>query len=1206
VELKGIIKNMGLVPTAVTTVDQSSQHQELNRSAFSIRSCLPIVIALLILLFSSAYTLAQTTAGTILGTLKEQSGAVVTDTPVILTNLGTSETLRTVTNGTGNYQFVNVQPGNYRLTVSKQGFKTITREPIVLQVEGSLQINLTLELGNESQKVVVTARTPLVQAETTSLGAVVDERETTEIPLNGRNPMNLTALVPSVIPQGQSLQNPNGTNPFAWGNYQIGGGMANQSITFLDGAPINTEYINITALVPTQDSLQEFKVDTNNLSAEYGHLAGGAINFRTKSGTNSLHGAAWEYLRNKVLNANTFLNDQANLPNPAFTQNQYGFNIGGPVMIPHLYDGRNKTFFFVDWEGFALRQGQSFTETVPTAAERGGDLSELATPIYDPLTTCGASPGVACAPGEPLYNRTEFTGEVIPTARLNPTALAYLNQFFPMPNTAGGAGGVNNFIADASTGGNNYETVVHIDQNVSQRQHISGRYTYWTNNNLPIDPLGTGICQDRCGEIFSTNDFVFDDTYTFNNTTIMDLNVSYLRFVYNRSAKLNTYSLTQLGMPASLASQVQFPGPPIMSVSGFDTAGTFSSQGADSTITNATDNDRIAGNLTKFIGNHTLKFGGEFQRGTYNFAQTNISAGDFNFNNNFTAQNPITGVGGQGLASFLLGYPDSGSALTVVPVAGEQLYPALYATDVWRATQQLTVNLGVRWEDDLPWTERHNRQSYFDTTAVNPLLQAAGLSYPGSVELVDSSTRSSRYNVNNFAKQFSPRVGLSYAPTPDTVFSIGYGIFWLPTDIANALEPSSDSINSFSTPYTASTNGGLTPANNISNPFPGGLIPPPARDPSYQFDLLGTGPTEAFPNNPYAYAQQWNVGVQQQFGSSFVLDVAYGGAKGTHLPFYSLQQNQLPDQDLSLGSALSNLVPNPFYGIINPNYSLGGPTITAGQLLLKYPQYTGISIGGAGQGDSTYNSMQVKAQKRFANGASINAAYTWSKLISNTDTLTAWLEPATAGAYGGVQDNNNLKGEKSLSSNDATNRLVLSYVYDIPVGRGQAHLSNISRGADYVVGGWGLEGVTTLMSGFPLGFSTNSNLTGSYGGGSRPNVVPGCAKHIGGSSFQKAINGWFNTACFTQPPAYTFGDEGRNDSQLRASGVANWDTAAFKNFSVAADGRVQLQFRAEVFNLFNRVQYGYPGTTFGTAGFGIANSQYNLPRILQFALRVKF
>lgn len=1205
-ELKGILGNRDLVPAAVTTVDHSSQRHGFNRWAFSRGNCLPVAIALLILLFASAYTLAQTTAGTILGTLTEQSGAVVTNTPVTLTNLATGETLKATTNGDGNYQFVNVQPGNYRITASKQGFKTITREPINLQVEGSLKINLTLEVGNETQKVTVTARTPLVQAETTSLGSVVDERETTQIPLNGRNPMNLAALVPSVVPQGQSQQNPNGTNPFAWGNYQIGGGMANQSITFLDGAPINTEYINITALVPTQDSLQEFKVDTNNLSAEYGHLAGGAINFRTKSGTNSLHGSAWEYLRNKVLNANTFLGDQAHLPRPAFTQNQYGFNIGGPVMIPHIYDGRNKTFFFVDWEGFALRQGQSFTETVPTAAERAGNLSALATPIYDPTTTCGASPGVACAPGEPLYNRTEFPNETIPKPKLNPTAVAYLNQFYPMPNTAGTAG-VGNFVRNASTGGNNYETVVHIDQNVSQKQHISGRYTYWTNNNLPIDPLGTGICQDRCGETFSTNNFVFDDTYSFNSTTILDVNVSYLRFLYNRSALLSKYSLTQLGMPASLQAQVQFPGPPTMVISGFDTAGTFGSQGADSTITNATDNDRIAGNITKFIGNHTLKFGGEFQRATYNFAQTNISSGNFSFNNGFTASNPTSGVGGQGLASFLLGYANSGSALTVVPVAGEQLYPALYATDTWRATQRLTFDLGIRWEDDLPWTERHNRQSYFDTTAVNPLLQTAGLTrYPGSVELVSSSTRSSRYNINNDAKQFSPRVGLTYAPTPDTVFSLGYGIFWLPTDIANALEPSSDAINSFSTPYTASTNNGLTPANNISNPFPGGIIPPPARNPVFQYDLLGTGPTEALPNNPYAYAQQWNVGMQQQFGNSFVLDIAYGAAKGTHLPFYQLQLDQLPDQDLKLGNALNASVPNPFYGIINPNYSLGSTTVPAGQLLRKYPQYNGINSGGAGYGDSTYNSMQVKAQKRFANGASVNAAYTWSKLISNTDTLTAWLEPATAGAYGGVQDNNNLKGEKSLSSNDATNRLVLSYVYDIPVGRGQAHLSNASRGVDYLVGGWGLQGVTTLMSGFPLGLSTNQNLTNSFGGGSRPNVVPGCPREVQGSSFNRAINGWFNTSCFTAPPAFTFGDESRNDSVLRASGVANWDTALVKNFSVDKSGRAQVEFRAEVFNLFNRVQYGYPGTTVGTAGFGIANSQYNLPRLLQFALRVKF
>lgn len=1187
----------------------AQERRKLARKRFkpTSTSFVRIAWAVVILLLAGGYGRAQTTSGTILGDLTEQSGAVITNTQVTLINIGTTDTRQTMTNGSGFYQFVNVPPGSYRVTVTKQGFKTITREPIDLQVEGSVQINLTMEVGSETQKVTVTARTPMIQAGTVSLGLVVDQRETDEIPLNGRNPMNLTALTPSVVPQGQSMENPNGTNPFAWGNYQIGGGMANQSVTYLDGSSLNVEYDNLTAMVPTQDSLQEFKVDTNNLSPQYGRLAGGAINFRTKSGTNNLHGSLWEFLRNKVLNANDYFSNQAHLARPAFTQNQYGFNVGGPVFIPHLYDGRNKTFFFVDWEGFALRQGQTFTETVPTTAERNGDLSALQTPIYDPNTTCGASPGVACAPGETQYNRTAFPNEVIPTNRLNPTSLLYLKQFFPAPNTAGGPLGVNNFTANASVGGNNYETVVHIDQNVSEKQHISARYTRWTNTNLPIDPLGTGICQDRCLETFSTNDFVLEDTYTFNPSTILYMNVSYLRFVYDRTAKLNTYSLTSLGMPASLAAQVQYPGPPVMSISGFDTAGTFSSQGADSTITDANDNDHVEGSLTKFIGNHTLKFGGEFLRGTMNYAQTNISAGDFNFNNSFTAQNPETGVGGQGLASYLLGYAAGGTFNAVIPVAAEQLYPGVYANDDWRATPRLTVHLGIRWEDTLPWTERHNRLSYFDTTATNPLLSAAGISqYPGSVELVSSSTRSSRYNVNNDAKQFSPRLGLAYEATPNTVLSIGYGVFWLPTDVAFGLSPNGDSVNGFNTPYTATINNGLTPAGNpISNPLPGGVITPPGRNPNFQGILLGTGVTEAFPNNPYGYAQQWNVGVQQQIGSSFVVDVAYGGAKGTHLPFYSLNQNQLPDQDLKLGNALNASVPNPFKGIINPNYGLGAATVPAGQLLLKYPQYGGVSIAAAGQGDSTYNSLQVTAQKRFSKGASINAAYTWSKLISNTDTLTAWLEPAVAGAYGGVQDNNNLKAEKSLSSNDTRNRLVLSYVYDIPVGRGMKYLPNASRMVDYAVGGWGLEGITTLQSGFPLGFSTNQNLTNSFGGNSRPNYTAGCAKSTSGGAVSR-LNNWFNTACFTQEPAFTFGNEPRNDSELRAPGIAEWDTSLFKNFAVDKNGKVNVQFRAEVFNLFNRVQFGYPGTTQGTSNFGVINSQYNLPRILQFALRVNY
>jgi Carboxypeptidase regulatory-like domain len=1149
---------------------------------------------------------AQSTAGSIVGTLTDQSGGAVPETTVVLTSVATATTNESITDNSGYYQFVNIPPGNYKITVQKQGFKALTEGPFELQVEGSLRIGLQLQVGSASQTVTVSASSPLVQAETTSLGAVIDTRETTELPLNGRNPMSLAALVPGVVPQGGSQSNPNGQNPFAWGNYQIGGGFANQSATYIDGGPINTTYVNLTALIPTQDSLAEFKVDTNNLTADYGHLAGGAIAFSTKSGTNQLHGALWEYLRNKVLNANTYFANNAGQARPSFTQNQYGFNVGGPVYIPHVYNGRDKTFFFVNWEGFALRQGTTFVETVPTAAELTGNLSGLpgAPVLYDPLTTCTNSAG--CAGGLAYGERLPIPGNNLanaPQSSISPTALAYLKAFYPAPNTASSTG-VNNFTRNASSGGNNYETVVHIDHNFSEKQHLSARYTYWSNTNLPIDPYGTGICQDRCTEIFSNNDFVLRDSYAISPKTLLDVNLSYMRFVYNRKPSLASFSYASLGSGwAALAPSVQFPGPPVMSIQGFDTDGTFSSQGADSTIINASDNDRIAGNLTRIMGKHTFKFGGEFLRETFNYAQTNISAGDFNFNSGFTSQNANTNVGGAGLASYLLGYAHDGSFIEVIKTAPVKFYPALYVTDEWRVLPKATLHLGLRWEDDYPWTERFNNQSYFDTTAVNPLLSAAGITkYPGSMELVDSSTRSSRRNLNNDAKQFSPRLGLTYAAAQNTVFSVGYGLLWIPQDIGWSSAPNNNPINSFSTPYTASINSFFTPANSINNPVPGGISAAPGRN-GFQPILLGTGVTAVFPNNPYAYAQQWNVSIQQQFGSSLALDIAYAGAKGTHLIFGSLALNALPDADLGLGAAaLQTQVPNPFAGIINPSYGLGAATVPASQLLLKYPQYSGVNIASDGEANSTYNALQVKVQKRFTGGASIGAGYTLAKLISDTDTVTTWLEPSVAT---NIVDPNRPSLEKSLSSNDVRNRATIVYVYDVPVGHGRAILADAPRLVDSVVGGWGLEGLTTFQSGYPLGFSVNNNLNSFIGDNQRPNVAAGCARKGTGGAVSR-VNMWFNTSCFSQPAQFSFGNEPRNDTQITAPGIGNWDASVFKNVSVDKAERVSVQFRAEFFNLFNRVQFSYPNTSFGASNFGVINSQLNNPRLVQFALRLKF
>lgn len=1148
---------------------------------------------------------AQNTSGSVVGVVIDSSGASMASTDVVLTNLGTNAKRKENTNADGLYQFLNVLPGQYSVEVSKTGFKRILRSPVTVETQSTAKIDIALTVGDVSQTIEVTAQTPLLQPESSSLGQVVDQRKTTELPLNGRNPLNLVALVPSVVPQGGSMSNPNGQNPFAWGNYQIGGGMANQSMVWLDGSPVNGSYINITALIPSQDSLQEFKVATNNLSPEYGRFAGGVVNFTTKSGTNELHGTAYEFLRNKDLNANDFFNNRGGVERPAFTQNQFGFNLGGPVYIPKIYDGRNKSFFFVNYEGFRLRQGQASTQTVPTTAERNGDLGAYAaavgTSIYDPLTTCGTDPSRPCAAGVARGSRQPFAGNSIPTSRINPTSLKLLN-LYPAPNAAGDAKGNGNWVGNGSGGGNQNQTVARIDQNISDKQHLSARYTYWGNLNLPNDPFRNGVCQDRCTEKFNTNNFVLADTYSFSPTTIMEVRLSYQRFNYDRTPSSQGFDLTTLGWPSSLNSQVAFRNQPLPVINGFDLKGTFGSQGAGSVIIDRNDNYRAAGTITKIAGPHTVRFGAEFLRMTHNYVQTNTPSGIFNFDPDFTAANAITTAGsGAGIATFLLGYPTGGSAQTPNLVAGQQLYPAVFINDDWHVSPKLTLNFGLRWEHAGPWTERYDRLTYFNPDQPNSVLQAKGITVPGNIALVNSTGNSYRSNIAPNWHQYAPRVGLAYQITQHTVFRGGYGVFWLPNDVAWDYSPNNDPVNALSTPIQSPQFPGV-PITSISNPFPAGIAPPPGRNASYAQTLLGRGLTLSQINNPYGYAQQWNGDIQQQFGNGFLVDIAYGGSKGTHLPIDSPQINQLPDQYLSLGNGLTQTVANPYFGTVTaPGTALSQPNITVGQLLRPYPQFDNLTYAGQGVGNSTYHSLQVKAEKRFAAGASLLVAYTHSKLISDTDTITGWLE---SGGTGGVQNWNNRKLEKSLASFDTPDRLVVSYVLDIPVGKGRKFMSNANGFVNSAIGGWGVQGVTTVQSGFPLHFGTNVNNTNSYGGGSRPNYVAGCQKSVDGSA-QSRLNGWFNTACFTQPSIFTFGNESRTDPNLRAAGIANWDFSAFKNFYLKPE-RAYIQFRAEFFNIFNRVQFNYPNQTVANSAFGTVTSAQNNPRLIQFALRANF
>src|SRR5580693_6898962 len=507
-------------------------------------------------LFSPSLS-AQTTYGSIAGLVADSSGAAISGADVTLTNTGTAEKRVQQSGSDGLYSFVNLLPATYRIDVEKPGFKRISRPDLIVEVGQGVRLDLTMQVGDVSQTVEVTGETPQLQAESSSIGQVVEERKANELPLNGRNVFNLISLAPSVVPQGSATGTPVGVNPFGWGNYQVNGSFGNESAEYLDGQPLNIGYINLPVVIPTQDSIDEFKVQTSNTGADWGKFSGGVMNFSTKSGTNDLHGELYEYLRNRVLNANDPFNKGNELskgqPNktPSFTQNQFGANAGGPLWIPHLYDGRNKTFWFFSWEAFRLRQGASpVLTTVPTSPELAGDFSAPGiAPIMDPCggtVTSGACPNYTGPP-------TPFPGNIIPTSRLNPTSLA-LEKLWPAANTPCTSdnliGCKNNYSKSYATGGNQNQVVGRMDQTLGANQRIFFRYTYWNVLDLPQDPLGTGLCQDRCAEKYATSAAAIGYNYTITPNTIGSLNASLSRFAYNRAPNNAGFDLTKIGWPS--------------------------------------------------------------------------------------------------------------------------------------------------------------------------------------------------------------------------------------------------------------------------------------------------------------------------------------------------------------------------------------------------------------------------------------------------------------------------------------------------------------------------------------------------------------------------------------------------------------------------------------------------------------------------------
>lgn len=1160
-----------------------------------------------LILLSSVLMPASSTAfaqglvvGSLAGTLTDSGGGALPGATVVLIHEGTQDRREIRTDAEGYYQFVNLQPAAYRLEVEAAGFKRFVRSGITIAVNQSARIDVQMEIGTVTESVEVKADTPMLEPQTSSLGQVVDERKVRDLPLNGRNPLALVALVPSVVPQSGSQRAPAGQNFFAWGNFQIGGGTTNQSQSYLDGAPLNINYGNLLALVPTQDSLAEFKVQTNSLSAEFGRTAGGVINMATRSGTNRFSGTVYEFLRNRSLNANTFFSNRGGLERPPFVQNQYGAAGSGPII-------EDKLFFMANWEGYRQRTGRSLVLSVPTAAMRAGNFSDLRAangnliPIYDPYTVCGRLGNNACnrdANGNEIVLRQPFAGNVIPTNRLNPASVAY-TKAWGLPNTTGAQyTNVGNFVTNISAGANADWFTYRSDYNLSSKQRIFGRYSIWKSLTLEIDPFGshaypTELVQGS-PESFTTQQALIADTYSFSPNTVLEVRVSWLRQFYNRYSSSYGFDLTSLGWPSFMNEQVTARFLPAVTVQGL----TSFSNNTGSLIEGRTEDRNLGGTLTHIRGSHTLKTGGEIRIGPFNYIQTAGATGNFSFTNVFTANNPFSPAGGYGFASFMIGTAVSASIPVAQPVSAQQIYRALYFQDDWRVTRKLTLNLGLRYDLAGPWSERYDRLSLFLPDVASPLAQKVNLPLRGKFALVNSPDRPSRNALDTNKTMFSPRFGLAYQLIPKTVLRAGYGMFYIPNQVAFNNSPHSDTVNSFANAFIGTLDN-VTPNNLFNNPYPNGLIKPSGHDPNFEQRLWGFAPSSILSNNAYGYMQQWNFNLQRELPWGIYVDAAYAGSKGTHLPVGGFQLNQLPDQYLSMGQQLSQLVPNPFFGVVNQG-ALVAATVTRGQLLRPYPQFTGLAMQPLGVGASNYHSFQLKAQRRFAGGGSVLVAYTNAKLITaGTDSHTNWLE--TDGGSGAFQNFNNFSAERALSSFDVAQRLVASFAWDVPVGRGQRYLSGIDGVGGKLVSGWGVEGIATFQGGMPIHLSATPNSTGSMGGGVRPNSTGKSAELTGPA--QSRLARWFDTSVFTQPAPYTFGNLGRSLADVRSHGINNWDLAFFKNTVFGNENRMNLQFRAEFFNLLNRVQFGFPGQTLGNPQFGIVNSQVNEPRLLQLALR---
>ncbi len=1127
---------------------------------------------------------AQTYTAAIRGVVTDPAAAVVPQAEVVLRDVERNVEHRTTTDAAGRYAITALPPGRYELSAQAAGFRKYVQGPFPLSVQQQATVNVQLQVGEVTSIVEVVGEAPLLNTTNATLGQVIENKYILSLPNIGRNPMAFTYLTPGLVGSGGRVGQTNT-------NFVAAGTRNSSADVLVDGATVTVVEQNsgVTDLKfsPAVDAVQEFKVQTNFFPAEYGQTGGAVVNMVTRSGTNEFHGTGYYFLRHSDLNANSWFSNRAGRERPYYRRDQLGGVLGGPIV-------KDKTFFFATYEYTRAKSPTSQTATFPTELQREGNFSETRNTagslmtIYNPFDTFVNAQG--------NIERRPFPGNIVPKSMFDPVSLKAL-AYFPLPNQPGHpVTQTNNWFEQGVTNNRSHQLNAKVDHNFTVNSRVTGRYSMGRSRNNPPNLFGDlrAALPWNLGPSYNKPISVVGEfTKIRSATDLWSLRYGLIYANYWRNP-FEEFELTQLGLPQYMLDNATHRVFPTFSPDGFQQVGL---QGWH-IMDRQEGGHHISGYYSKVAGAHSLKFGGETRRRWLDYAQPGYPSGQFSFGRGVTCKDRFSCPGneGNGFAAMLIGWATGGQFHIDPKVFARSGYWGFYFQDDWKITRKLTLNLGLRYEFDEPMWEKFNRESYWDLQAQSPVV-VEGYNTRGVYRFVNDDHRSPfKGDYNNW----SPRIGLAYAATSKLAIRLGYGLLYqLSRNTVHGHTGSGFTVNSTPT-FTRDSNATLYA--RLNNPYPDGMLLPPGSSLG-EWTFIGLGAGTINPDwgtNPEYHT--WNLSLQYALPVQSVLEVNYTGTRGTNLmsPYTSLTP-LLPVYWPWGRTKLTSSVPNPFYGIItDPKSQLSRPTVQLYRLLRPMPHFDGASTGYSTPpaADSYYHALQLKWEKRYSHGLTLLAHYTWSKMIDTVSHGSGnlnWLGGGTSFQYP-----LNFALERSLSAHDVKHRAVITFAWEVPIGRGRSLGSDWNRWLDAFLGGWEISGFAVLQSGMPLQVTQSGGSI--WNGTQRPNLIgdPSTSGPI-----VDRINGWFNEAAFSKPPVDVPGTAPRT-LHYRGPHIRTLNAALLKSFRVREGQR--FEFRIEAQNATNTTVFGAPNTSFGSTAFGQITGYQNGagPRNVQLGMKYYF